>query len=330
MKSVMMKSFNEFRCTAENCTDNCCIGWEIDIDDETLDYYKSIKGGFGRELNKNISVSQDGAYCFCLKENGRCAFLNENNLCEIIKNLGEDSLCEICSEHPRFYNFLYNYEEAGLGLCCEEAARLLLSADGFTLCEEEFPEDTAEITKEEALIEEKVISARNKMLYILNRRENSLNDCIKFILSVSEKLSDDFKENKDYKKEYSDSEVLLLKEKEEPVDEKYLLLIEKIKQNLPLVKSKEEDFKKYRSGDEDYKKILAYMIFRHFSSCIFDGKVYGRLMFCILNLRFIELADILTYAENNGFSLADRINNVKYWSRQTEYSDINTELYYNL
>ena len=28
--------YRQFRCIGSDCTDNCCIGWEIDIDPETL------------------------------------------------------------------------------------------------------------------------------------------------------------------------------------------------------------------------------------------------------------------------------------------------------
>ncbi len=39
---------------------------------------------------------------FYMNEDGRCAFLNENNLCDIYIQLGEEALCDICTEHPRF------------------------------------------------------------------------------------------------------------------------------------------------------------------------------------------------------------------------------------
>ena len=35
--------YNKFTCIADKCPDNCCRGWEIDIDEDTLDYYKDLK-----------------------------------------------------------------------------------------------------------------------------------------------------------------------------------------------------------------------------------------------------------------------------------------------
>lgn len=44
--------YDKFKCIAEKCTDNCCIGWEIDIDENALEKYNAIEGGFGEELKK--------------------------------------------------------------------------------------------------------------------------------------------------------------------------------------------------------------------------------------------------------------------------------------
>lgn len=121
--------YNKFRCIASECRDNCCIGWEIGIDRETDQYYRSVKGPFGERLRKGIC--RDGDAHFRL-EKERCVFLNSDNLCDIISELGEEGLCGICREHPRFYEWyedipgMFNITETGLGLCCEEAARLLL------------------------------------------------------------------------------------------------------------------------------------------------------------------------------------------------------------
>lgn len=42
--------YKDFKCIANKCRHSCCIGWEIDIDDETFDFYKSVKGDFGKNL----------------------------------------------------------------------------------------------------------------------------------------------------------------------------------------------------------------------------------------------------------------------------------------
>lgn len=126
MTMVYPDYYNEFHCIADKCRHSCCVGWEIDIDSDTLDYYKGIGGKIGRDLRDNILENADGA-CFKTDDGERCPFLTEKGLCRLITELGEESLCDICAEHPRFYNEYESYTEAGLGLCCEEAARIILT-----------------------------------------------------------------------------------------------------------------------------------------------------------------------------------------------------------
>jgi len=125
----MPRYMREFRCIASACRHSCCVGWEIDIDDETLAYYRSVEGAFGKRLAENIAQGEETA-CFRLGKDERCPFLNEKGLCDIYTELGEGALCQICSDHPRFRNYFSNCTELGLGLCCEAAAELVLSQKG--------------------------------------------------------------------------------------------------------------------------------------------------------------------------------------------------------
>ncbi|MBO4877670.1 MAG: flagellin lysine-N-methylase [Ruminococcus sp.] len=127
--------YRRFRCIAGDCRDSCCIGWEIDIDEDTAAYYGSVEGDFGSRLRENISGG-----CFTLGEDERCPFLNSRNLCDIYTELGEEHLCQICSDHPRFYEWFGDVKEGGIGLSCEAAAALILSED-MVLAEEEIQEE---------------------------------------------------------------------------------------------------------------------------------------------------------------------------------------------
>lgn len=118
--------YPSFRCIADACRHSCCIGWEIDIDEETLSLYRSQKGAFGKRLRDNIEENDECACFRLVGEEERCPFLNEKGLCDIILQMGEESLSQICTDHPRFRNFFSDRTEIGLGICCEEACRLLL------------------------------------------------------------------------------------------------------------------------------------------------------------------------------------------------------------
>lgn len=124
MRLTVPDYYDRFRCIASRCTDNCCIGWEIGIDPAALTDYQTQPGPFGQRLRAVIQPGNPPF--FALTSSGRCPFLNKENLCDIYLHLGENHLCAICDQHPRFHNWFGSEKESGLGLSCEEAARLIL------------------------------------------------------------------------------------------------------------------------------------------------------------------------------------------------------------
>ena len=129
--------YERFRCRASACRHSCCRGWEIDIDENTLELYQNLSGEWREKMDAAIVCDDSGAH-FRLTEDERCPFLRQDGLCELICAFGEDALCDICALHPRFYELVGSYELAGLGLSCEAVCDLLLAEEGeLTLkCEE--------------------------------------------------------------------------------------------------------------------------------------------------------------------------------------------------
>ena len=121
--------YKKFKCIADKCSHSCCIGWEIDIDQSTCEKYASLEGGYGDAVKESIDYADTPSFKLC--KDDRCPHLNHTGLCNIITNLGEDYLCEICREHPRFYNDTPYGKEVGLGLACEEACRVVLDSDEY-------------------------------------------------------------------------------------------------------------------------------------------------------------------------------------------------------
>ena len=117
--------YPSFHCIASRCGHTCCAGWEIDIDAESLARYDRLPGSFGALVRR--SISREDTPHFILTKNERCPLLTDDNLCALILREGEGALCQICRDHPRFRNFYSDRVEMGLGLVCEEAARLILS-----------------------------------------------------------------------------------------------------------------------------------------------------------------------------------------------------------
>ena len=136
MKPVFVPNiYPAFRCIAADCRHTCCVGWEIDVDEDALSRYRSVQGSLGARLAAGIDTTADPP-CFRLTPDERCPFLNDRGLCDIITELGEGALCRICADHPRFRHVQSDRVELGLGLCCEAAGTLLLgSREPFALIE---------------------------------------------------------------------------------------------------------------------------------------------------------------------------------------------------
>lgn len=127
--------FDSFRCKADLCTHTCCQAWEIDIDEETEKKYRAEPGPLGDLLRDSMKKSDDGSTCFKLNEQGFCPLLTKNGLCRLVLEKGDDFLCQICNDHPRFYKYLGNLELCGTGLACERTVEQLMEEKKLLLTE---------------------------------------------------------------------------------------------------------------------------------------------------------------------------------------------------
>ncbi len=294
--------YPEFVCTAERCRHNCCIGWEIDIDEETLKFYQSIDGALGERLRKNISLTDTPH--FKLLSNDRCPFLNEKNLCDLILSIGEEHLCQICTDHPRFRNFLPDRTEIGIGLCCEEAARLILTK------KEPVKLKNAEPTDDE------VILLRDKAILLLQDREQPLACRIEAMLELcGAKLP-----------EKSLLEWAQILESLERLDESWT-------DRLSLLRSKTIDFQGFdeyiRGRDTEYEQFLVYLAYRHVANAIDEWELAARAAFVAFGYRIVYALGASLWTKNQEFSIEDQIDLVRQFSAELEYSEENLDALFN-
>ena len=111
--------YNKFTCVADKCEDTCCAGWQILIDEESMKRYKK------EHKNDERIDWENEVFHHC--KGKRCAFLNENNLCDMYTQWGEDSLCVTCDRYPRHIEEFENVREYTLSLSCPEVAKIILS-----------------------------------------------------------------------------------------------------------------------------------------------------------------------------------------------------------
>ena len=141
MRYIKPDYYDDFCCTADQCPDTCCAGWQIMIDDESLERYAEVQGDFGRRLRNSIDW-QEGAF---YQDHGRCAFLNEHNLCDLYTALGSEALCDTCRKYPRHVEEYEGLREWSLSLSCPVAAEIILSQQGFPVFITEEDEEPDEL-----------------------------------------------------------------------------------------------------------------------------------------------------------------------------------------
>ena len=291
MKLYAPKYYQNFKCIADRCEHSCCVGWEIGVDGETLERYARLDGGYGEAVKKSISYEGEPHFHLCADD--RCPHLNEQGLCKIILNLGEGYLCDICREHPRFYNYT-DVAEVGLGMSCPEAARIILSSPDYTSMEE-----VGEVSADG----ESEIAFNGRIL----RGEVYATLCDGSCV-YRERLA----------KIYSDYGISL------GDDEAWL---EKLANLEYLNESHRGMFMHYSSScrpegvDQYLERFLAYLIYRHCTEA-FDAEDFSlRLSFCLFCER---LAASLTVSER-ATSLCEIAELASVISEELEYSEENTE-----
>ena len=289
MKLYAPTYYKRFQCIADRCEHSCCIGWEIDIDEETLQKYQALQGGYGSVIKESISFEDTPHFQLC--EGERCPHLDERGLCKIILGLGEDYLCDICREHPRFYNFT-NVAEVGLGMSCPEAARLILSSPDFGTFEEVGEVKTR---ADDVLFDGR--AARAELYAIL---EN--NDYANALDTIYHAYSIDVGENDRWLEILDSLEYL-------DADHKELFL-------------RYSSARRPESGktDEYQKRFLAYLVYRHCTEAVDEDDFCTRLSFCLFCERL--LASLICVQKSS--SLQEVATLARILSEEIEYSEENT------
>ena len=125
MISLYPTIYHTFQCKADRCENTCCQLWTIDIDETIAERYHTMPGPIGESLRQAITVDDEGSHFVFSKEQPMCPLLNEQGLCKVVLELGEEGLCDTCHMHPRFYKYIEDLELCGVGLSCEASVELL-------------------------------------------------------------------------------------------------------------------------------------------------------------------------------------------------------------
>jgi lysine-N-methylase len=283
--------------------------------------YKTLEGPLGDELREKIDFNENGG-SFILGEGDRCPFLNGQGLCRLILGGGEHLLCDICREHPRFYNQLPSREEMGLGLGCEEAARLILTDSEMGALYRYGEEDCGEAEQYEIDECEELLAERDSLIGFLTDEEIPLENRVLSIADTYGINGDDCL--------ILSKDILDFMAELEPLDHTWEPNMRELSASLgSLPAGREERAGSLCSagGERAYVRLAVYFIYRYFVKAMETGCAPAAYVgFALLSTELIALRCCLLEAHKGRALTEEEICTVAAdYSNQIEYCTENVE-----
>jgi lysine-N-methylase len=361
--------FSEFSCIAGDCKDSCCLGWEIDIDDKSYEYYKTVGGAFGEMLRQNIKEyenDEEDAYeshGFILKEGRRCPFLNENQLCVIYQELGEQALCDVCTDTPRDFLEYGGARELALSASCPEAGRLIYrNKEKMKVVEKEISEPFPwEETEDEKVLADEILFARNQAITILQNRSIRVEERVCACLEYAKKVQDCLNQDSivDIHKipiELYFNGTTIVEIKAVTEEKQYGLFLERLRlfSSLESIRAEWDELllsfqKRYMDSEvgrkqyisdrkayddllnnenREYEKeqLIVYYCFLCLARCVDDYDFLGKMKLAVTSFLMVRDMNTLRMAEQNGeFTVDDQVVTARIYAKEVEHSEWNLE-----
>ena len=349
--------YKKFQCTADKCPDTCCAGWQIVIDEQTLEKYHKFEGPFGNRLANSIDWREG---VFKQYEDKRCAFLDENNLCDIYTEAGPEMFCRTCKSYPRHFEEFENVREISLAMSCPEAAKLILMPKEpvkFVTVEKPYKEDLYEDF--DFFLYSKLVDAREIIIQILQDRSRPVEERMAMVLAFTHDLQarvyrghtvamEDVFER--YTKEGAKERFAKLlkpyldREKEAKAFKKGMLeqfdKLEVLREEWPdllenaiaNIEDKELEARWRAVNEEADLEIIAehlmvYFIFTYFCGAVYDEEAHSKMKFSVIGtLMVLETAKALWKENGEKDRMEAVLEAAKRYSREVEHSDENIEL----
>ena len=357
MQYTVPHYYKKFRCIAADCPDTCCAGWQIQIDPASLRKYRKAKGPLGSRLRNEIDWK---AGCF-RQYDGRCAFLNEKELCDLyLEGGGEESFCRTCRTYPKHIEEFEGLREISLSLSCPMAAELILN------CEEPVRFLHAEDEKEDKPYEDfdfflftKLEDARRLILRILQDRSHS----IRLRAAVSLALAHDLQQRIDRNalfdadslfERYSapgvwswfESRLALLEQEEGRAERRlraenalfsifdrlevlrddwkpYLDSARMVLKNAPaLTEDAERSFSELFT-DNMTEQLLVYFVFTYFCGAVYNRNAYGKMKFSFAGMILVRELVRAEWLRNPRITKEAILRTACRYAREVEHSDKN-------
>lgn len=359
MRYLKPDYFEDFDCIAGECPDTCCAGWQIMIDEESLDYYGEVEGAFGKRLRDSIDW-QEGAFYQCEK---RCAFLNEKDLCDIYIELGERALCQTCTNYPRHVEEFEGLREYTLSLSCPVAAKMILGQDKFPIfceAEDDAEDELAEEFEDfDILLFTQLEDARAVVMKHLKDGDMCLEEKLSLYLQFARQMQEcvdreEFFEIDNVIRVFEEGcfpwagepeEMIRFERRKdlfahiydlERLREEWTEILDKVEERLYVqgegayrlqveafeswLQEKEERWKEW---EQVGLQLFVFFLYTYFCGAVYDDWIYSKMALAVESVRFIRELYLDRWVENGELIQEDYVELAYRYAREIEHSDPN-------
>lgn len=356
--------YDNFTCIADRCPDTCCAGWQIVIDDISLENYGKISGTFGERLQKSIDW-KEGIF---RQNQRRCAFLNQENLCDLYRELGADRLCDTCRMYPRHVEEYEDLREFSLSLSCPVAAEMILGCkeqvrfleeeDDVEEQEEEYEDfdiilfDWLEEAREVLLevIQDRSLPVSARMLVLLNvsfLSQKALDQGILLEMDLSAEVEKAVSESRKTSvqkqgEKVFQNKILLLKDlqKLEVLREEWTELLHRLEKNLyargvedyealreEFLESVQETSSQKKQWEIYEEQLLVFFVYTYFCGAVYDDMIYTKAVLAVFSVLWIEELWMERWlSKGQKLEFQDMVQVAYTYAREIEHSDENLNL----
>ena len=350
--------YDRFSCTAEQCPDTCCAGWQIVIDENSLEKYSNVSGDFGIRLLNSIDW-REGIFEQYEK---RCSFLNAENLCDIYKELGADALCDTCRLYPRHIEEFENLREFSLSLSCPVAAKVILECqEPVRFLEEEDEKEECEEDFEDFdfLLFDCLLEVREKLFSIVQNRTIPMEKRMYCVLKTAKNLQTALDEGELFERDFIAEIELCLQEKAEDFSGNLYEIVQALRKDLLRLEVLREEWKtnlkaadnlfqkgetwylekrdRYKAeirntiGQEQWdiykEQLLMFFLYTYFCGAVYDDMIYSKGVLSVISVFWIEEITFWSWAADEGEIEEKNLLETAYrYAREIEHSDENLNL----
>lgn len=350
--------YDKFSCTAEQCPDTCCAGWQIVIDENSLEKYSNVSGDFGIRLLNSINWREE----IFEQYEKRCSFLNAENLCDIYKELGADALCDTCRLYPRHIEEFENLREFSLSLSCPVAAKMILQCqEPVRFLEEEDEKEECEEDFEDFdfLLFDCLLEVREKLFSIVQNRTIPIEKRMYCVLKIAKNLQTALDEGELFERDFMAEIELCLQEKAEDFSGNLYEIVRAFRKDLLRLEVLREEWKtnlkaadnlfqkgetwyvekrdRYKAeikntiGQEQWdiykEQLLMFFLYTYFCGAVYDDMIYSKGVLSVISDFWIEEITFWSWAADEGQIEEKNLLETAYrYAREIEHSDENLNL----